>query len=319
MSPVTLVRECLRVRLSTAADLSDLGKIAMRTMPESPPIESMRRIDLAQGEGWTVCDCICTAGPRDRRFEERHDDVALALVTAGTFEYRTRAGDAVLYPGAYLLGNAGECFECGHAHSVGDRCVVIHASRALFEEVAATAAGTCRFKFPHPILPARPELSSLAASLQALAISKTALAMDESVYAFIEMIIAATQARAPATARLAAVDVRRPSAVLHYIDTHASAAIQLRQLAAIAAMSKFHFLRTFRRVIGTTPYRYVMATRLRRAATALAGTRLPIGSIALNEGFNDLSSFNRYFRRMTNMTPNGYRSNSRLSRPAQFS
>ena len=276
----------------------------------------MRRIDLAKDEDWTVCDCICTAGPRDRRFEERHDDVSLALVMAGTFEYRTSTGDAVLYPGAYLLGNDGECYECGHTHSVGDRCLAVHVSRKLFEEVAATAAGFSRFRFRHPILPARPELTSLAASLQALATSKTALAVDESVYGLIETVVSALHAHAPPTTRLAAKDVRRLSAALRYIDTQASDSIQLEQLAAIATMSKFHFLRTFRRVTGTTPYRFVLATRLRRAAAALAGTRMPVGTIALNEGFNDLSSFNRYFRRMMKLTPSRYRSTFRLPRPA---
>jgi AraC-like DNA-binding protein len=313
----------LHVRLSARCGPRDLGKIAVRTTLESVPVRahelisppsSMRRIDLAQGEDWAVCDCICTAGPSDRRFEERHDDVSLALVTAGTFEYHTSTGNAVLYPGAYLLGNDGECYECGHTHSVGDRCLAVHVSRKLFEEVAATAAGSSRFRFRQPFLPARPELTSLAASLQALGTSKTVLAVDESVYTLIETVVCVLQSRAPPTRHLAAKDVRRLSAVLHYIDMHASDSIQLEQLAATATMSKFHFLRTFRRVTGTTPYRFVLATRLRRAAAALAGTRLPIGTIALNEGFNDLSSFNRYFRRMMKLTPGHYRSGFRLPR-----
>jgi AraC-like DNA-binding protein len=322
--PVMLVYGALHVRLSARCGPRDLGKIAVRTT-ESVPVRayeptrspsSMRRIDLAKGEDWTVCDCICTAGPGDRRFEERHDDVSLALVTAGTFEYRTSTGDAVLYPGAYLLGNDGECYECGHTHSAGDRCLAIHVSRKLFEEVAASAAGSSRFRFRHPFLPARPELTHLAASLQSLATSKTGLAVDESVYTLIETVVSALQAHAASTRQVAAKDVRRLSAALHYIDMHASGCIQLEQLAAIASMSKFHFLRTFRRVTGTTPYRFVLATRLRRAAASLASTRLPIGTIALNEGFNDLSSFNRYFRRMLKLTPKGYRSSFRLPRPS---
>ena len=74
---------------------------------------------LASGPGWSVSDIVCTASPHDRPFEERHETVSIAAVTAGTFQYRTDGGRAVLAPGGILLGNAGACFECGHAHSNG--------------------------------------------------------------------------------------------------------------------------------------------------------------------------------------------------------
>ena len=51
---------------------------------------------LASGPGWSVSDVICTAGPHDRPFEERHEAVSIAAVTAGTFQYRTASGRAVL-------------------------------------------------------------------------------------------------------------------------------------------------------------------------------------------------------------------------------
>jgi len=276
------------------------------------PSPLLRRTPLARGDGWTIHDCICTAGPNDRRFEERHDQVALALVTAGTFQYRTPAGEAVLYPGSYLLGNSNECFECGHTHSVGDRCIALHTSRELFEEVAASVAGSSRYTFQYPNLPARPELTALATSLCTVATRTGApFAIDECVYTAVAAAIAALRSRVPSAGRLASADIRRLSAVLRYMDTHSANPLRLGQLANLAVMSKFHFLRTFRRMTGTTPYRYLLATRLRRAAAVIAHTREPISAIALNEGFNDLSSFNRYFRRMMKTTPIQYRSRFR--------
>ena len=78
---------------------------------------------LARGEGWRISDIVCRAGPNDRPFEERHEDVSIAAVVEGSFRYRSSTGTALLYPGAFLLGNAGACFECGHEHATGDRCV----------------------------------------------------------------------------------------------------------------------------------------------------------------------------------------------------
>src|SRR6185436_6442988 len=77
---------------------------------------SARGTSLARGDGWSVDDVICTSGPEDRPFEERHSRVSIAVVAAGTFQYRSTNGRATLTPGSILLGSAGQCFECGHDH-----------------------------------------------------------------------------------------------------------------------------------------------------------------------------------------------------------
>ncbi len=47
---------------------------------------------LAEGNGWTVSDVVCTSGPQDRPFEERHSGFSIAIVAAGSFQYRSAAG-----------------------------------------------------------------------------------------------------------------------------------------------------------------------------------------------------------------------------------
>src|ERR1700759_5156802 len=92
---------------------------------------------LALGTGWRVSDVVCTAGPQDRPFEERHEWMTIALVTRGTFNYRSTHGSAVLVPGSLLLGNLGACFECGHEHSAGARCLSFQCCPAVFGLVPA--------------------------------------------------------------------------------------------------------------------------------------------------------------------------------------
>lgn len=76
---------------------------------------------LRQGQGWSVGEYLCTAGPDDRPFEERREEFSIAAVIEGTFTYRADTGTAVMHPGAFLFGNSGTCYECGHDHSTGDR------------------------------------------------------------------------------------------------------------------------------------------------------------------------------------------------------
>jgi AraC-like DNA-binding protein len=63
----------------------------------------------------------------------------------------------------------------------------------------------------------------------------------------------------------------------------------------------------FRQVAGMTPHQYVLRTRLHRAAVQLRRTDDPISSVAYDAGFNDLSTFNRRFRRLMGAKPSAYR------------
>src|SRR5262245_12939527 len=121
---------------------------------------------LASGPGWSVSDVTCSAGPRDRPFEERHHAACIAAVTQGTFQYRSPRGSAVLAPGAVLLGDEGSCFECGHEHTAGDRCLAFHFAPDHLEAIVAAVPGARRMAFVVPRLPPLPALMPLLAAAE---------------------------------------------------------------------------------------------------------------------------------------------------------
>jgi len=85
------------------------------------------------------------------------------------------------------------------------------------------------------------------------------------------------------------------------------AAITLDELAAVADLSKYHFLRQFDQVVGMTPGAYLRTLRLCHAARKLRTTDAPIVDIALAVGFADHPSFSRAFARTMGLTPSEYR------------
>ncbi len=274
-----------------------------RQEPAGPPIARV----LARGEDWCISEHVCHAGPADRPFEEQHEQVTIAAVVQGSFRYRCSAGEALLYPGAWLLGNAGSCFECGHDHGTGDRCIAFHFAPESFAEIAAGVTGSHRFRFATAMLPAMRRLTAPLAEIETLAQGggapeETALRLAEQVLA----ALAGADKAAPPSPR----DQRRISAALRHIEEHSEEPLGLAELAAAAAMSKYHFLRSFRRVAGVTPYELVLATRMRRAAARLRATTLPVSTIAFDAGFADLSTFNRRFRALFGVTPRGWRARS---------
>jgi AraC family transcriptional regulator len=92
-------------------------------------------------------------------------------------------------------------------------------------------------------------------------------------------------------------------AVARAIDEDVCGDHSVTALASLASMSRFHFIRCFKRVVGTTPHTYVRIARLRQAARLLRDPSLPVSSVAFEVGFQDLSVFNHAFRQIFGLTP----------------
>jgi AraC-like DNA-binding protein len=255
---------------------------------------------------------VCTAGPGDRPFEEQHGDVAIAAVIDGTFTYRSSYGAAMLHPGAFLLGNAAACYECGHDHGAGDRCISFHVAPEYFAEIAASMAGSARFRFPAPMLPATPQLLPWLARIEAGTAFAEPPGIDETAAQLVEAVIGAVSGRTPLPVRVSPRDVQRIGDAVRHIEVNAAETLDLDALAGVAIMSRYHFLRTFRHIIGMTPYQFLLGVRMRRAAVRLATSSAPVSVIAFDAGFGDLSTFNARFRAAFGMTPTAFRSRERI-------
>jgi AraC-like DNA-binding protein len=69
--------------------------------------------------------------------------------------------------------------------------------------------------------------------------------------------------------------------------------VSLDALAAVACLSKFHFLRLFRQVHGLTPYAFLQRKRARVANRLIATTRLTMEQIATRVGYGSRSQSTR--------------------------
>jgi AraC family transcriptional regulator len=272
---------------------------------------TMRSETLARGPGWCVYDILCTAGPRDRPFEEQHEAVCIAAVTHGTFQYRSTEGRALLVPGAVLLGNPGRCFECGHEHGIGDRCLSFHFAPDYWEAVIGAVPGARTATFPAPRLPPSPRLIALMATVEAACRERSVMELEELALRFSGAVTAVLAGTNRAVSRSSRRDERRVSDAVRLIEAEehepSDEPLSLARLARWVAMSPYHFLRTFRHVVGMTPHQFVLRTRLHRAAVRLRRSDESVSAIAFDAGFNDLSTFNRRFRRLIGVSPSAYR------------
>lgn len=271
--------------------------------PSGPPGARL----LAKGEGWAVSDVVCTAGPHDRPFAEQHKRTSIAIVVAGTFQYRSSAGCELMTPGSLFLGNAGECFTCGHEHGTGDRCVSFSYAPEFFERLVSDAGAT-RMTFQRLRLPPLRALSPLIAQASAVLAGVNRLTCEELSIQLAAQAIQLERGLAPRQASADASSLARVTRVVRMIENQSDSVHDLASLARGAGLSLYHFLRTFEGLTGTTPHQYLLRMRLRRAAIRLSTEPAKIVDIALDCGFGDISNFNRAFRAEFGVSPRVFRS-----------
>jgi AraC family transcriptional regulator len=103
--------------------------------------------------------------------------------------------------------------------------------------------------------------------------------------------------------------------VRDYVDAHLDSKLDVPALAQVAEMSASQFNRSFPKVVGVSPHRYVVQCRVIRAGELLATTRLSLTEIALTIGFADQSHFSRRFHEFMGMTPRKFRRLARSTFP----
>lgn len=92
-----------------------------------------------------------------------------------------------------------------------------------------------------------------------------------------------------------------------YIRKHLNKAIELEKLAEISCLSKDHFIRLFKKELGTTPLQYINQKKIEKAQLLLITEELAVKEIAFQLAFDDYSYFNRLFKKTTGVTPQEYR------------
>lgn len=128
----------------------------------------------------------------------------------------------------------------------------------------------------------------------------------------------ATQLSIHLLRRYAAISLKTPRAesglspvrarqVTEYIEAQLDRNPSLDELAAVARVSPYHFLRQFKLRFGCAPHAWVIQRRLDCSRRLLAKTTLSLKAVAARSGFSDQAHMTRMFRRFMSTTPKSYR------------
>ena len=87
-----------------------------------------------------------------------------------------------------------------------------------------------------------------------------------------------------------------------FIDAHFNEDIDLDNISGEACFSKFHFIRLFKSIYGSTPHQYLTRVRIEQAKLLLQ-QGIPVSEACFRVGFDSVSSFTGRFRKFYGMSP----------------
>jgi len=99
----------------------------------------------------------------------------------------------------------------------------------------------------------------------------------------------------------------RAKEMLDYLHVHYQEKISLENLAAHVFLSRAECSRFFKKMVGMTPFTYLLHYRLRKSMELLRDSEQSITTIATTTGFSTVSYYIEKFKKYTGYSPHVYR------------
>lgn len=106
--------------------------------------------------------------------------------------------------------------------------------------------------------------------------------------------------------------------LISMIHTNYCQPISIQNIADAAHISKTECVRCFQKFVHDSPYKYLLKYRLHMSTSLLTTTDASVADIALNVGFNSISSYIKYFKMYYHTTPYKYRIENCLHDPVEY-
>lgn len=224
----------------------------------------------------------------------RHDhavwEIVLYVFGTGT---ATSADRSIPFTVGTLIVNPPHIAHSEHAPG-GYENIVLSVKRAPFSAEAATVIQDAEHA------PVR-SIMELMRREYMLARSTSADACDELAGVLFSYIASLAQSE-----RNVAVERVENILIEHIQD----AAFRVEEALANGPLSRFHFMKVFKKATGRSPRQYLIDLRLRAAVNLLSTTDMPVQEVARQSGFDDAFYFSRLFSRRMGKSPAGYRARS---------
>jgi len=235
--------------------------------------------------------------------KHRHDTYAVGLTDCGVqvFDYRGSVHTSLTGQVVVLHPDEAHDGRAGTAEGFGYRIVYVEPARVA-EAVRVLRGRPAPLPFVRQAVSANARLArtverAFGTPLEPLAADSVALEIAAALVAAQDGVASAVSRRIDATA------IERAR---QFLDAEKTRVVRSCELESITGLTRYDLARQFRRVLGTSPYRYLLMRRLEFARERMHADR-PLVEVACDAGFADQAHFTRMFKAAFGLTPARYR------------
>ena len=236
----------------------------------------------------------------------RHDTYAIGITDSGLQSYDYRGATQTSSPGSVMVLHPDELHNGRAGSTEGFGYRMLYLDPALISDAVRCVTGR-----PCPLPFARDSVSDNyhlfcaveIASQGALQNSET-LASDEILLLLAKGLIAADNSCVNPRKKYS-IDYRAVDLAREYLEAQGSRVVHSQELENVTGLSRYDLSRQFKKVLGTSPYRYSVNRRLDRARRLILQGH-PLADLAFSTGFADQAHFSRLFKATFGMPPGKY-------------
>ncbi|GMX63343.1 AraC family transcriptional regulator [Paenibacillus elgii] len=233
-----------------------------------------------------------------------HDYYVIGFIEEGQRYLQCNHQDYIIHPGDILIFNPRDIHSCEQIDEkvLDYRCINIQPDR--MRQVVLEITGRDYLPdFTHNVI-CRSELASSLQELHHMICEGETDFVKEELFFFLigQLMQDYSDTSAEGTAQERDSEFQ---AVCDYMETNYFQKITLDELSGMVGLSKYHFLRSFTRQRGISPYNYLETIRIGKAKKLLEQGIAPVDA-AHQTGFSDQSHFTNFFKRFIGLTPRQY-------------
>ncbi len=235
-----------------------------------------------------------------------HEGYAIGIIEHGAEQFKYRGSNHVAPAGSIVIINPGEVHTGESATEHGWTYRMLYPSTELLQRAVSDIVGRERaIPFFAETVVHDPEImAEISLTHCALEEQSSALERESRLLWTLAHLIVRYADDHPHI-QLLTKEHTGIQRVRSYLDEHYAENVSLEHLAAIALLSPFHLLRSFRNQVNLPPHAYQMQVRIMRARQMLRAG-MPCVDTALAVGFADQSHFTKHFKRIMGVPPGLY-------------
>jgi AraC-like DNA-binding protein len=233
-----------------------------------------------------------------------HDTWAIGVVEEGLLRLRTARGEWVGGPGTILAFAPGEIHSAAALSASGYRYRMVYPRSELIRGIsAANHVDAIERPFQVPVFTDHELAGKLATAHQPLIDGQWDTKAESELVAALRSLW--RDYRTTSSEWHDAQDLHAVERARDYIGVRFAKQVRLASIAAECGLSAFQLIRVFQRVLGVSPYAYLVQLRVNRARDMLH-QGVGVSEVAYACGFSDQSHLTRVFKKAIGVPPGTY-------------